>query len=112
LEAIDLSYKNGFRLFELDIIKTSDNYFVAAHDWKLWAGITGYKGVLPPSRNDFLNQKIFMNYSPMDLEIINTWFDQHPDAILVTDKVNSPREFSSKFIDKKRLCHRRGIDIS
>ena len=31
LEALNNSYKNGFRLFELDIIETSDGEFVAAH---------------------------------------------------------------------------------
>jgi len=39
----------------------------------------------------------------MDIDKINLWFKEHPDAILVTDKVNTPKEFASKFIDKNRL---------
>ena len=36
LEALDENYSKGFRLFELDLLLTSDNYIVAAHDWKNW----------------------------------------------------------------------------
>ena len=103
LEALSQSYKNGFRLFELDIIKTSDNIYVAAHDWEHWRKITGYKGKLPPNRETFIENKIYEKYTPMDITDINIWFANHPDAILVTDKVNSPIDFSNKFIDKERL---------
>ncbi len=103
LEALNLSYKKGFRLFELDIIKTSDNIYVAAHDWKSWARITGYKGALPPSKKIFKEQKIYKKYSPMDINDINLWFKNNSDAILVTDKVNTPMDFSNKFVDKNRL---------
>lgn len=103
LEAMDLNYKKGFRLFELDIIETLDNIYVAGHDWKHWKKITGYKGDLPPDRNTFKQQKIYGKYSLMDIEDINEWFKEHDDAILVTDKINTPLDFSNKFIDKKRL---------
>jgi phosphoglycerol transferase MdoB-like AlkP superfamily enzyme len=32
LEALNMSYDKGFRLFELDILRTSDSMFVTAHD--------------------------------------------------------------------------------
>lgn len=103
MEAMDQSYRKGFKLFELDIIRTSDGYFVAARDWKSWALTTGYTGALPPSRKVFLQQRIYNKYTPMDMDRINTWFTKHTDAVLVTDKVNSPQKFSAQFIDKKRL---------
>lgn len=103
LEALNLSYQKGFRLFELDIIKTSDNIYVGAHDWEHWAEGTGYKGNLPPDRKTFKKYKIYGRYSPLDITDINKWFKNHPDAILVTDKVNTPIDFSKKFIDKGRL---------
>ncbi|VAW54369.1 hypothetical protein MNBD_GAMMA05-927 [hydrothermal vent metagenome] len=34
---------------------------------------------------------------------INNWFNTHSDAILVTDKVNDPIDFSNSFIGKNRL---------
>ncbi len=102
-EALDLSYKKGFRLFELDILKTTDNKFVAAHDWEHWAEITGYKGSYPVSNNIFNEYKIYDKYTSLDMNAINEWFLKHPDAILITDKINSPAAFSKEFIDPNRL---------
>lgn len=103
LEALNQSYDNGFRLFELDIIKTLDGKYVAAHDWEYWALITGYQGVLPVKEKEFLSYKIHGEFTPMNMEIINKWFEAHPDAKLITDKVNEPKFFAKEFIDKKRL---------
>lgn len=103
LEALNLNYEKGFRLFELDIIKTKDNYFVASHDWEFWAKTTGYKGELPVSKDSFLSKKILKKYTPLDMKAINKWFKTHPDAILVTDKINDPKAISEQFIDKNRL---------
>jgi len=103
LEALDKSYAKGIRLFELDIISTSDGKYVAAHDWEHWRLLSGYEGEIPPSHSTFMKHNIKKNYSPMDMEGINRWFTTHPDAILVTDKVNEPARFAKQFIDKGRL---------
>jgi len=103
LEALNYSYDKGFRLFELDISKTADNHYVAVHDWQSWSVKTNYKGPLTPDKETFKKHKIHGLYTPMDMDIINYWFKEHPDAILVTDKINEPLEFASKFIDKNRL---------
>ncbi len=103
LEAMDLNYANGFRLFELDFIKTSDGVYVAAHDWNVWKKHTGYTGETPVSERTFLQYKIKDTYTPLNLNGINTWFKKHPDAFLISDKVNDPKDFSSKFLDKSRL---------
>jgi hypothetical protein len=103
LESLDLSYKRGFRLFELDIIKTSDGKYVAAHDWENWAVQTNYKGSLPVTSSEFMKYKIRDKFTPLDMEAINNWFKNHKDAILVTDKINEPEAFSMQFVDKNRL---------
>jgi Sulfatase len=103
LEALNLSYERGFRLFELDIIQTSDSVYVAAHDWDYWASLTGYRGKLPVSAAEFQKHKIKRKYTPLTVEGINAWFQSHSDAILVTDKVNEPAAFARQFIDKRRL---------
>jgi hypothetical protein len=103
LEALNASYNKGFRVFELDIIKTSDNHYVAAHDWKNWAKQVGFLGDVPPNLKEFKEHKIYDSYSPLDMNDINKWFLKHPDARLVTDKINEPEKFSSLFIDKSRL---------
>ncbi|MGB5667482.1 MAG: glycerophosphodiester phosphodiesterase family protein [Maribacter sp.] len=102
-DALDQNYKKGFRLFELDINKTSDGKLVAVHDWQMWARFTDYQGVLPPSHSEFLKQKIYGEYTTLDFKAINDWFAAHPDATLVTDKVNDPIAFANEFVDKDRL---------
>ncbi len=102
-EALDENYKKGFRLFELDIIKTADGKLVAAHDWKMWARFTDFTGALPPTHKEFMKHKIYGDYTTLDMKGINDWFAAHPDAILVTDKLNDPVGFASKFVDKSRL---------
>lgn len=103
LEALNLSYSKGFKKFELDIISTSDGHFVAAHDWKKWQKISDFEGEIPPTRKEFLNQKIYGKYTPMDINSINKWFKSHPDAVLITDKINQVESFANQFIDKNRL---------
>lgn len=103
VEALNSNYQKGFRLFELDIIETSDGQYVAAHDWKMWARFTDYTGDLPVSHAEFMQHKIYGKYSTMDMKAINGWFAAHPDAILITDKVSDPVKFANQFIDKNRL---------
>ncbi|WP_157486523.1 PI-PLC domain-containing protein [Maribacter forsetii] len=101
--ALDENYKKGFRNFELDIIETSDGKLVAAHDWNMWARFTDYTGSLPPTHAQFMKQKIYGDYTTLDMDAINTWFKNHPDATLITDKVNNPIAFADAFVDKDRL---------
>ena len=89
LEALDENYSKGFRLFELDLLLTSDNYIVAAHDWKNWRKLSGYKGNLPPSLSSFNKYKILDKFTPLDYKKINDWFKKKNDAILVTDKIKN-----------------------
>ncbi|WP_452220073.1 sulfatase-like hydrolase/transferase [Lacinutrix salivirga] len=103
LEALDLNYAKGFRLFELDIIKTSDNKFVAAHYWEDWQKMSGYTKTVPVSHQEFMSYKLYNTYTPLDMKAINQWFATHTDAILVTDKINEPKAFAQHFIAPKRL---------
>lgn len=103
LEAINNSYKNGFKLFELDLIKSSDGKYVAAHDWEYWAKITNYKGELPPTEDVFLNTPIHSKYTPLNFNRINEWFKDKNDAYLITDKTNEPEVISDLFYDKNKL---------
>ena len=103
LEAMNFSYEKGARLIELDILETPDNHFVAAHDWDKWKKTTKFKGATPPSLDEFKKHKIHGIYTPLDMQDINNWFNNHIDAILITDKINQPKKFSKIFIDPSRL---------
>ena len=103
LEALNQSYENGFRLFELDINLTNDNKLVAVHNWSEWNQLLNNKFLHPPSYEKFINTKIHNMYTPLDMDRINDWFSQYPDAILVTDKINDPILFNNQFNHKDRL---------
>ena len=91
VEALNLSYSKGCRLFELDLVYTTDNKIVAKHD--------------PPNLTEaeFMSQLISGKYTPMNMEAINLWFQHHPDAILVPDKIHDPQPIYDEFIFKDRL---------
>lgn len=103
LEALNKSYSDGARFFELDIQTTSDGSIVATHDWELWKKQTGFVGSLPPSLKEFRSLKIEGRYTPLSIEEINEWFGSHPDAFLVTDKINDPEFFTEVFDFPSRL---------
>jgi hypothetical protein len=91
LEALDLSYSKGCRLFELDLTLTTDGKIVAKHD--------------PPGMTEaeFMSQLILGKYTPMNMKAINHWFQNHPDAILVTDKINDPQRIYDEFLFRDRV---------
>ncbi len=103
LDALDHNYKQGFRRFELDISETSDGHFVATHDWNHWKKETNYQGEVPVTLAEFKKHKIRGKYITLDIDGINKWFSEHEDAILVTDKINAPKELANQFIAKERL---------
>ncbi|WP_261832230.1 hypothetical protein [Leminorella grimontii] len=103
LDALNHSYLQGIRIFELDISKTKDGHFVAVHDWDTWAHQVGYRGELPPLLSVFKQYKILGKYTPLDFGDINHWFLSHPDAVLVTDKIDNPSAIVKLFIDSNRL---------
>ena len=90
-EALDLSYSKGCRLFELDLVLTTDGKIVAQHDSP---GIT---------EEEFMSHLIKDKYTPLNMDAINLWFKHHPDAILVTDKINDPEKIYNEFIFENRV---------
>ena len=66
LEALNMSYDMGCRMFELDISESSDGVFVGVHDWEHFKTISGYTGIqdaLPLSEQEFLSLNIYDVYS-------------------------------------------------
>jgi hypothetical protein len=101
-EALDLAYQNGFRLFEFDLIKTSDDRLVAAHDWETWRDATGATSLLP-THAEFKERLLFEAYRTLDLPDLDRWFAEHPDSYLVTDKVTDFRALADGFSHESRL---------
>jgi len=103
LEALNYSYSNSFKLFELDLILTRDNQIVAAHDWDMWKEYSGFAGELPPTVEEFNNLPTYETLTSLSMEDIIAWFDAHHDAILVTDKITDFKKLSAEFPYPERL---------
>jgi hypothetical protein len=104
LEALKyFSLRKGYKLFELDLIKTRDNKIVAAHDWYYWQTITGYTGSIPPLLSEFKRTKIHGSLTPLSMSDIVSWFRKHFEAILVTDKITDYEQLVKEFPFPDRL---------
>ncbi len=97
LESLEKNYNLGARYFELDLLLTSDNKIVATHDWESWKQRTNYEGNIPPTLKNFLDFKIDGKFTPLsEIEIID-WFVKHPEAVLITDKLDDALLIKDKF---------------
>ena len=86
-EAVENSIKNGRKYIEIDLIKTSDGYYVAAHDWKRVNQMIGKDGDVPLSLAEFKNAKLLGKYTTMDTKDIRELFEKYPDWIMLSDKI-------------------------
>ena len=118
-EALEHSYKTGFRFFEVDIQRTSDGHFVAYH---LWTQADADRMQVPfVLSNPVPDLKTFLNYlyltnafpeglTPLTLENIFDFMKKHSDITVMFDFLagyvdrDNPelmQSFASKFTDKK-----------
>lgn len=112
LEAINHSYANGIRLFDIDLRFTSDFEIVLRHDWtgidlkqpefeylyhigQSWEDMY-HQVQIPreylPTIKQFKNTKIYQNYTPLSFRDIVDWLDTHPDAYMVLDVKEDAKE--------------------
>ncbi len=83
-EALESSYAKGNKAFECDMIFTSDQKLVAYHDWD--AGmIEGVSEENIPTKEEFMNAKIYGKYTPISLDEIVIFMKEHPDVYIITD---------------------------
>jgi glycerophosphoryl diester phosphodiesterase len=96
LEAFQLNYSKGFRVFEVDLMLTADGKVVAAHDdIKERYGLD--RPVFEITARQFKGTKYQGSYTPLDLADIMMLLSSHPDAVLVLD-VKSDFEATYKVI--------------
>lgn len=98
LEALEANYKKGYKVFEVDLVLTSDNELVARHDWlemfeqKLHESPKDNNK--PISLKQFKATKIHRKYTPLDFKDICVFMNKHKDVYLITD---------TKGIDEKSI---------
>lgn len=85
LEALQNSYKNGFKLIELDFEWTEDGVPVAIHDWdRMVSRMFG----LPARRlthEEFKTLPTLQDLTMMDLDDVANFLKTTPDSFIVTD---------------------------
>lgn len=86
-EAFADSLNKGFKFIELDILKTKDRHLLAAHDWRHFCEITGTKSE-PETLEAALQLRINGTQKPLSGNRVHTLMLQHPEIILVTDKIS------------------------
>ena len=77
IEAVEVNYNLGHRVFELDFNLTSDNVLAGIHDW-------GAKNIAP-TWQEFASKKISGHYTPTTYEMFLRFLSTHKDAYMVTD---------------------------
>lgn len=89
-EALDESYKNGFRMIKINLQWTSDDELILLNDWDK---------NLPYSHEEFMNLEMPNGLHQMDIEHLADWMREHEDVYIVTDiREENPRAL--RYIDK------------
>lgn len=87
-EAFEHNYSLGHRIFEVDLIMTSDNNLVARHDWTEELLISFEQDETIVGEMDyetFKGQPIHNSLTPLGIEDIINIMVEHPDMYIVTD---------------------------
>lgn len=105
LDAMAVNYiEKNMRVFEVDLILTSDDRLVARHDWLPYLydllGQTRIKGKKsgPLSYADFMSLYSFGKYEPMDIDKLVSILQKHQDIYIITDtKYTDAKTISKQF---------------
>jgi len=76
-EALESSYGNGHRVFEMDFLLTSNGRLAAVHDWERVGG--------EKTSEEWRDVKIYDMYESLFIEDVYKFMLEHPDTFLVTD---------------------------
>ena len=89
-EAIADSLRRDFRFIEIDLQETLDHHLIGAHDWSHFHSISGNTGNSAPlTLNQVKERKIHQKLHPVTADELCVFMRNHPDFILVTDKINN-----------------------
>lgn len=89
-EALENSYNNGFKIFEVDIKLTSDKKLVCVHGWnkndyEKRMGIEYNKENPIMDYNTFMNLKIQGKYTPLSFKDFAEYLGKHQDMYVMID---------------------------
>lgn len=84
LEGFQENYAEGHRIFEVDLLYTSDDRIVLWHHWGR-PFCSKYKKGKAPTYAQFMSSKIYDKYTPMDLEALLRLMKEYPDIRVIVD---------------------------
>ncbi|MGP0587927.1 phosphatidylinositol-specific phospholipase C/glycerophosphodiester phosphodiesterase family protein [Paenibacillus timonensis] len=105
-DAFLANYQKGLRVFEVDLLLSSDGRLVARHEWgQSFTRQLGQQDQLAAERQgavlsqaEFKAAKIQGTYEPLDWVDVLELMEQYPDAYIVTDtKQSTPEEIQRIF---------------
>lgn len=104
LEAFVANYERGTRVFEVDLLLTTDQQLVGRHEWTgNMSKLLGQLDILPTNKQgvvldhkQFMDTPILKIYSPVDIEKLLDLLQQYPDAYIVTDTKETKPELINK----------------
>lgn len=85
LEAIIESVELGYKLIEVDLVTTSDNRYVLNHDWESMGNRVAFADNNAVDLETFMEYKIYNKFTPMTLEDLIDFLDEHQDILIITD---------------------------
>ncbi len=102
IEALNKSYANGFRYFEIDFSWTSDKQLVCLHDWgKRFEQVFSYKINAPLSFDQFLQQlEQTDRLHPCTYHSMAHWLKSHSDSKIITDAKHNNLDAIKLIIEK------------
>ena len=109
IEALEKSINSGFNLIEIDLMETSDGFFIGGHhDWpsfkKKLSNIEYQTDDKAMTLNEVKNSKVYNKYHPLTIDYINDIFSKNEKLFLVTDKSNNFKKIISDFtFDQNRI---------
>lgn len=90
------AYEKGYRIFEMDILLTSDHVAVGKHRWGVDLSDPTTKKGNAVSYQEFKNTKIYGKYTPTSfLDILNL-MQKYPDFYLMTDSKSTQPDAAKK----------------
>lgn len=86
IDALDVNYQQGKRVFEADFNYTSDGKIILTHDFQETENnLIDFPDGYIPTYKEFMNNRIYYKYHPSDAKQLFEYMDEHVDMYLVTD---------------------------
>lgn len=104
-EGFEYYYEKGARLFEVDLVKTADEVWVARHDWKNAMGQWDGDGKKVLMADAFRSTPLYGTYTPLTLEDLFQLLKKYPDAYVMIDcKDYANRNYENTLSDYKEYA--------